>query len=119
MIWIARHRLIKEPMFHHAERLMGAGRSIKEEVRGLVSGWVFRVGCISPKTNFNVYTEVSRLWCLELGLVLGLTLLHIKSVGLCSKASKQGSKRVTIGRFTVFYLNLDYLRNWRKTIFGS
>lgn len=42
---------MSDPMFHQDDRFRGAGRSIREVLIGLVSGWVFRRGCISPKTE--------------------------------------------------------------------
>lgn len=42
-ICIIRHNNNREPKFHHAEMLDGAGRSISALLAILKRGWVFRV----------------------------------------------------------------------------
>lgn len=42
-IWVIRQSSSREPKFHHAEMLEGAGRSINASLTIFRSGWVFRV----------------------------------------------------------------------------
>lgn len=41
-IWVIRQRPRREPKFHQAEMLMGAGRSTTASFAILIMGWVFR-----------------------------------------------------------------------------
>jgi hypothetical protein len=43
-IWTTRHRPRREPKFHQAEMLIGAGRSTSALLAILMAGWDFRRG---------------------------------------------------------------------------
>jgi len=42
-ICVTRHSPNSEPKFHHAEMLLGAGKSTNALLAILINGWVFRV----------------------------------------------------------------------------
>jgi hypothetical protein len=45
-IWVIKHRPRIDPKFHHAEMLIGAGKSTSALLAILIKGWYFRADVI-------------------------------------------------------------------------
>jgi hypothetical protein len=62
IIWVIKHIPKIEPKFHHAEMLIGAGRSTKALLAILIKGCLFRVFIIIDKLCFVEVLQIFLLF---------------------------------------------------------
>ena len=84
IIWTIKHRPKSEPKFHQIDKLLGAGRSTKEELIILIAGWDLRMG-LNIKIRYKSYENGRRGPKLILAIFTTATKMKNKTRAIKSK----------------------------------